>query len=138
MRGGDCAAAVTDDGLMSGFSPLAGQRGRAGLPVPPQGDPIAAYRDYASAQRAVDHLSDEHFAVENITVVGEGVQLVERVTGRLTYPRAAGAGAASGAWFGLFIGLLLSLFGGGSGGSSWPPSCSVSRSGCCSGSSGTR
>ncbi len=97
---------------MSGFSPMARGRQRVGLPTPPQGEPIAAYGTYAAAQRAVDHLSDEHFAVENITVVGEDVQLVERVTGRLTYPRAAGAGAASGAWFGLFIGLLLSVFGG--------------------------
>jgi len=98
---------------MSGLSPMAGGRNRAGLPTPPQGEPIAAYATYAQAQRAVDHLSDEHFPVENITVVGEGLQLVERVTGRLTYPRAAGAGALSGAWFGLFIGLLLSIFGGG-------------------------
>ena len=98
---------------MSGLSPMAGGRNRAGLPTPPQGEPIAAYATYAQAQRAVDHLSDEHFPVENITVVGEGLQLVERVTGRLTYPRAAGAGALSGAWFGLFIGVLLSVFGGG-------------------------
>jgi uncharacterized protein YqgC (DUF456 family) len=38
------------------------------------------------------------------------VRLVERVTGRLTTARAAGAGALSGAWFGLFIGLLVGLF----------------------------
>ena len=35
---------------------------------------------------------------------------MERITGRLTYSRAAMAGAASGAWFGLLIGVLLSLF----------------------------
>lgn len=91
---------------------MAGTRGRPGLPTPPQGEAIAAYGTYEAAQRAVDHLSDEHFPVENITVVGEGLQLVERVTGRLTYARAAGAGAASGAWFGVFIGVLLTLFGG--------------------------
>lgn len=97
---------------MSGMSPMAAGRTRAGLPTPPQGEPIAAYATYAAAQRAVDHLSDEHFPVENITVVGEDLQMVERVTGRLTYPRAAAAGALSGAWFGLFIGLLLYAFGG--------------------------
>lgn len=97
---------------MSGMSPMSAGRNRAGLPTPPQGEPIAAYGTYAAAQRAVDHLSDEHFAVENITVVGEDLQMVERVTGRLTYPKAAGAGALSGAWFGLFIGFLLSVFGG--------------------------
>jgi hypothetical protein len=36
--------------------------------------------------------------------------MVERVTGRLSYPRVAMAGAATGAWFGLFVGLVLSLF----------------------------
>ena len=43
-------------------------------------------------------------------IVGHDLRLVERVTGRLTNARAAGAGAASGAWFGLFIGLLVGLF----------------------------
>jgi len=50
------------------------------------------------------------FPVENLDIVGSGLRLVERVTGRLTNARAAAAGAASGAWFGLFIGLLVGLF----------------------------
>jgi hypothetical protein len=43
-------------------------------------------------------------------IVGTELKQVERVTGRLTYARAALAGAASGAWLGLFVGLLLGLF----------------------------
>lgn len=83
---------------------------RAMLPTPPTGQPIAAYGTYEAAQRAVDHLSDQEFAVENLTVVGEHLQLVERVTGRLTYAKVAGAGAASGAWLGLFFGVVLTVF----------------------------
>lgn len=42
--------------------------------------------------------------------MGVDLMLVERVTGRLTWGRVLGTGAASGAWFGLFVGVLLSLF----------------------------
>jgi hypothetical protein len=71
---------------------------------------VASYETYAEAQRAVDALSDAGFPVEAVNIVGHDVRLVERVTGRLTTARAAGAGALSGAWFGLFIGLLVGLF----------------------------
>lgn len=71
---------------------------------------LASYTDYASAQRAVDHLSDEKFPVEHTAIVGNDLRLVEQITGRLTLARAALAGLASGAWFGLFIGLLLGIF----------------------------
>jgi hypothetical protein len=71
---------------------------------------VASYSTYAEAQRAVDSLSDAGFPVEVVEIVGHDVRLVERVTGRLTNARAAGAGAASGAWFGVFIGLLVGLF----------------------------
>jgi len=71
---------------------------------------VAVYLDYASAQRAVDYLSDNGFPVEQTAIVGTDLRLVERVLGRMTIGRAALAGAASGAWFGLFIGLLFALF----------------------------
>jgi hypothetical protein len=77
---------------------------------------VASYDDYATAQRAVDQLSDDGFPVAHLDIVGSDLRLVERVTGRLTKRRAAAAGAASGAWFGLLIGLLLSLF---SSGAAW-------------------
>jgi hypothetical protein len=97
---------------MSSFGSLGGQNASR-LPTPPRGESIGRYDTYLEAQRAVDFLSDAHFPVQFVTIVGSGLRMVERVTGRLTYPRVAGAGAASGAWFGLFVGLLLSLFGGG-------------------------
>lgn len=95
---------------MSNFRPLGGQQ-QARVPTQPRGDTIARYATYLEAQRAVDYLSDEQFPVQAVTIVGTGLRMVERVTGRLTYPRVALAGAASGAWFGLFVGVLLSLTG---------------------------
>ena len=76
----------------------------------PRGQVIGSYDTYAEAQRAVDFLSDEGFPVQNISIIGSDLKMVERITGRLTRGRAAGLGAVSGAWFGLFVGLLLSLF----------------------------
>lgn len=81
------------------------------IPTMPQGNEIAVYSTYLKAQKAVDKLSDEGFAVQGVTIVGHDLHMVERVLGRLTYPRIAIGGFASGAWFGLFVGLLLSLFG---------------------------
>jgi len=80
------------------------------LPTPPTGLPVGSFDTYEQAQRAVDYLSDNKFPVENVTIVGNGLRMVERVTGRLTQGRAAGTGAAGGAWWGLFIGVMLSLF----------------------------
>jgi len=71
---------------------------------------LGVYDDYADAQRAVDFLSDEGFPVQNVLIVGTDLKQVERVTGRLTTPRVAIAGAASGAWLGLLVGLLLGIF----------------------------
>ena len=79
-------------------------------PTLPQGEPVASYGTYLEAQRAVDHLADKQFPVQLVTIVGTELRMVERVTGRLSYPRVAAAGLASGAWFGLFVGLLMLLF----------------------------
>jgi hypothetical protein len=92
-------------------------KGFAAFATPPRLDPaytawntVVSYDDYASAQAAVDRLSDDGFPVEHLDIIGSDLRLVERVTGRLTKGRAAAAGAASGAWFGLLIGLLLGIF----------------------------
>ncbi len=89
-----------------------GQPGRPppGLPTPPSGWPVGSYTTYAEAQRAVDHLSDENFSVQDVTIVGVDLMQVERVTGRLTWPKVIGGGIVSGAWLGLFFGLLLGIF----------------------------
>lgn len=92
-------------------SPMTSSRARAaaGGPTLPTGREIASYDTYAAAQAAVDHLSDEHFPVQHVTIVGTDLQMVERVLGRLTYARTALAGLFSGAWVGLLIGLVLLL-----------------------------
>ena len=79
-------------------------------PISAAWNTVARFDDYASAQRAVDRLSDDGFPVEKLDIVGSGLRLVERVTGRLTKARAAGAGALSGMWAGLLFGILLGLF----------------------------
>ncbi|MDQ7903870.1 general stress protein [Phytohabitans sp. ZYX-F-186] len=71
---------------------------------------VASYREYPSAQHAVDHLSDHGFPVDRVAIVGTGLRMVERVTGRMTVVRAALSGAATGAWIGLLIGLLIGIF----------------------------
>ena len=71
---------------------------------------VGTYPDYALAQQAVDHLSDNKFPVGRTSIVGTDLRLVENVLGRLTTARAALAGAASGAWFGLLIGLFFGIF----------------------------
>ncbi len=71
---------------------------------------LGVFEKYEEAQRAVDFLSDEQFPVQNCMIVGTELKQIERVTGRLTYGKAAMAGAASGLWFGLLVGFLLSFF----------------------------
>ena len=75
----------------------------------PTGVEISSYSTYLEAQRAVDHLSDEDFPVQRISIVGTDLRMVEKVLGRLTYGRVALSGAMSGAWFGLLIGLLFMI-----------------------------
>ncbi|WP_246036126.1 general stress protein [Sinomonas susongensis] len=81
----------------------------------PQGDVIGSYTSYLDAQKAVDYLADQQFPVEVVAIVGNDLKLVERVTGRLSYPRVALNSALSGMWFGLFVGVLLSFFSSGAG-----------------------
>ena len=70
---------------------------------------VATYRRYADAQRAVDFLADERFPVERMAIVAQELRLVEQVTGRLDFPRAAMQGAVSGGTTGVFLGLVLGL-----------------------------
>lgn len=81
-------------------------------PVPglPHGLSVGTYDSYEDAQRAVDYLSDQKFPVENLAIVGTDLRQVERVTGRMSWAKAALGGLASGAWLGLFVGLVLGLF----------------------------
>ena len=81
-----------------------------GIPTLPRGDVLGTYETYVEAQQVVDRLAKADFEVAKLAIVGNDLKTVERVTGKLTYGRAALAGAASGAWFGLFLGLLFFIF----------------------------
>lgn len=91
-------------------------------PTLPQGEAVATYGTYLEAQRAVEVLAEKQFPVPLLTIVGADLRMVERVTGKLSYPRVASGGFATGAWFGLFVGLVLSLFASGDGPSPFLPS----------------
>jgi hypothetical protein len=93
---------VTNQGLF-GRRPI-------GTPTLPRGDVLGTYDTYLEAQDVVDRLAKAEFEVKNIAIVGNDLKTVERVTGRLSYGRAALSGIMSGAWFGLFLGLALFLF----------------------------
>src|SRR4051812_44535188 len=82
----------------------------ASVSMPLGGVQVGSYDSYEQAQAAVDYLSDEKFPVENVTIIGTDLRMIETVTGRLTWGRAIAAGAAGGAWWGLFVGLLLGIF----------------------------
>ena len=71
---------------------------------------IATYGSYREAERAVDFLSDQGFAVERVAIVGTGLRYVEQVAGRVTTGRAVAMGAAQGALIGLIFALLFGLF----------------------------
>lgn len=71
---------------------------------------LGTYDSYADAQRVIDRLAKAEFEVQHISIVGSDLKSVERVTGRLSWGRAALGGAVSGAWLGLFFGLLYVLF----------------------------
>ena len=82
----------------------------ASVSMPLGGVQVGSYDGYEHSQAAVDYLSDEKFAVENVTIIGTDLRMIETVTGRMTAGRAIAAGAAAGAWWGLFVGLLLGIF----------------------------
>ena len=79
-------------------------------PTLPRGDVLGTYDTYLEAQKVVDRLSKADVELKHLAIVGNDLKTVERVTGKLTYARAALAGAASGAWLGLFFGLVLTIF----------------------------
>ena len=80
------------------------------LPSVPKGDVLGTYDTYLEAQSIVDRLSKADFTVSKLSIVGNDLKTVERVTGKQTYGRAALAGSASGAWLGVFLGLVVTLF----------------------------
>ena len=71
---------------------------------------VASYTSYADAERAVDRLADLDFPVERVAIIGQDLETVEQVTGKLNYPTAAWRGAVSGAVPGALLGWIFGLF----------------------------
>lgn len=71
---------------------------------------VATYSSYRDAERAVDWLSDQGFAVERVAIVGTGLRSVEQIAGRMTTGRAALTGAGQGVLIGLLFALLFGIF----------------------------
>jgi hypothetical protein len=71
---------------------------------------VASYDSYPAAERAVDHLADQKFPVDHVSIVGRDLKLVEQVVGRVTLGRALLDGALSGALAGVLIGWLFTVF----------------------------
>ena len=71
---------------------------------------VASYTSYADAERAVDRLADLDFPVERVAIIGQDMQTIEQVTGKLDYPTAAWRGAVSGAVPGALLGWIFGLF----------------------------
>jgi hypothetical protein len=71
---------------------------------------VASYSKYEDAEKAVDWLSDQGFAVERSAIVGSGLRSVEQVAGRMTSGRAALLGAGQGALVGSLFALLFGIF----------------------------
>lgn len=78
----------------------------------PSGTELATYDAYDRARKTVDYLVAQDFDIKHVSIVGKDLLVVERITGKLSLPRAAFSGAMGGAWFGLFIGLIMGLMGG--------------------------
>ncbi len=98
-----------NDGWVSNQSPFAGRTAQA-FPTLPKGDVLGTYDSYPDAQRVVAKLAEADFPVNQLSIVGNDLKTVERVTGKMTYGRAAIAGALSGLWLGIFFGIVLTLF----------------------------
>ena len=76
---------------MSNPSPFGGRAARQ-FPTLPKGETVASFETYQEAQAAVDKLAKAAFPVKELSIVGTDLTSVERITGVLTWGRAAGAG----------------------------------------------
>jgi hypothetical protein len=76
-----------------------------------QGTEVLAVVDrYPDAEAIVRGLAERDFPIEHIRIVGHGLELVERVTGRLTLGNSIARGAAGGALPGVLIGWIFGVF----------------------------
>lgn len=71
---------------------------------------VGIFNTYEEAQRAVDHLADARFPVENLAIVGTDLRSIERVLGRRSWATVIGQGLQNGLSTGLMVTFLMWLF----------------------------
>ncbi len=71
---------------------------------------VGIFNSYADAQKAVDYLADEKFAVQNLAIVGTELKSVERVLGRRSWRTVLSSGVSSGVSTGLIVGIIMLIF----------------------------
>ena len=71
---------------------------------------VGIFNSYADAQKAVDYLADEKFAVQNLAIVGTDLKSVERVLGRKSWSTVLSSGVSSGVSTGLIVGIIMLIF----------------------------
>lgn len=71
---------------------------------------IGSYETYAEAQSAVDRLADRKFPVQQVSILGSDLQIVEQVTGARNWLSVLLGGFGSGALLGALLGFVLGLF----------------------------
>lgn len=89
---------------MSQNQPSGGRRNDALFSLP-TGEDLATFDSYLEAQQLVNTLVTGGVPARSLAIVGSNVSVVERVTGRVGYGRAALSSAVSGSWLGALAGL---------------------------------
>jgi len=73
----------------------------------PRGEELGTFENYPDAQDLVNTLVTNGVSAGALSIVGSDVTLVERVTGKIGYGRAALSSAISGSWLGAIAGLVV-------------------------------
>ncbi|MDU0967549.1 MAG: general stress protein [Actinomycetaceae bacterium] len=76
----------------------------------PTGIEVGRYPDETQAMEAVAYLAEADFPTEHLSIVGEGILLVQDSKGRRSPGQAFVSGASQGLWIGLMAGLCAALF----------------------------
>lgn len=90
---------------MSQTNRFGGRRSDAAFRIP-EGEILASFPGYPEAQALVNSLVTKGVPAQALSIVGADVTLVERVTGKIGYGRAALSSAMSGSWLGVLAGLV--------------------------------
>lgn len=73
------------------------------------GQTVASFPSYEAAQKAVSALIAAEVPAREISIVGQGLRSIERVTGRLGYATAARSGAINGLLLGMLFAAIFVL-----------------------------